>query len=140
MKKIISIYEIISGLGGIILIALSFDTSVLIKLYFSIGSIILFLFVLLSGVLLLNQKKIGIVLSIIFQAIQIINFNLSGVKYVFCSGSRISINLLNADIDFALIVEEFILGVNTISEPFFNVNIIPVIILILLVKIRNEGN
>jgi hypothetical protein len=130
-NKVIGVYEIISGLGGIILISLSFDISTSLKMYFSIGSLLLFGLVFISGLFLFNGHKKGILFSVVIQVLQIINFNIFGVKYIFCSGSRLNINFYDLEIDFALIGEELIVGLNS-PNPFLTINIIPIIVLVLL--------
>lgn len=130
-NKIIGIYEIVSGLGGVIWMSLSFDSSTTLKMYFCIVSILLFGFVLLSGLFLYTGKKYGLILSCVIQFLQILNFNEFGIKYIFCSGSKLSINLYDLEIDFALMIEEIMIGLKS-PHPFIVINIIPIIVLAFL--------
>lgn len=136
--KYIGIYEIFSGLVGIIFMLISLDFTSTIKILFSIFSILLFSMVALSGILMYSKKQVGIYLSIIVQAIQVLNFNIAGYKYIFCSGTKLSISMANdLEIDFAAILTEFIIGINTISNTFITINLIPMFLIGILYSNRN---
>lgn len=132
-NKIISIYQILFGLGGIILFLLNIDFTNYLKNLFIFVSLIFFVGLTTAGFTLLKQKKIGLNLSIIFQALQILSFNLLGVKYIFTGGSKITFNLFEAEVDFALFANEFFVGLNT-SNEFLAINLIPIIVIILLLR------
>lgn len=132
-KKLIGVYELLFGAIGVILAILSIDPNNSIKLQFSIFSLLIFGSILIAGILLLNEKKIGIPLSNILQSLQIVSFNIFGVKYIFCCGSKFNIDLVNLEIDFALLMNEFVVGLN-VPNDFFGVNLIPIFILVILNK------
>lgn len=129
-QKLIGIYEIIGGLWGIFITLLNYIDN---EQSFLIFLVILtpFCTVTLAGVLLYQNQKAGIILTMIIQIIQIISFS-GNIKYIFCAGPEIGILIdKNIEFSFVFILAQFAIGYN--SPIFFiKINIIPMLILIWL--------
>lgn len=139
--KIIGTYQFLSGLGGIVLTVLSLDFQNNIKLTFGFFTLSLFSLVLYAGIMLYRTTKAGIKFSIFIQFLQIFNFNIFGLKYIFCSGSKLTILFPSVDIDYALIMEQVILALNSNSENFISVNLVALILFVgLLNNFRIKKN
>ncbi|GAB3237583.1 hypothetical protein GCM10027346_29340 [Hymenobacter seoulensis] len=76
--------------------------------------------------------------TVLFQSIQVIGFCILGIKYIFCAGSLfvIGYNFPFNNIYSAIkpIGIEFTVGKN-IENSFIYINIIPIIIIILIIKL-----
>jgi hypothetical protein len=129
-QKLIGIYEIIGGLWGIFITLLNYinsEQSILIFLVILTP----FCMVTLAGVLLFQNQKAGIILTVIIQIIQILSFS-GNIKYIFCSGPEIGILIdKNIEFSFVFILAQFAIGYNS-SIFFIKINIIPMLILIWL--------
>jgi hypothetical membrane protein len=134
------VYEALSGIGGIILALMSLDFNNNTKLAFAIFSLALFSSVLFAGIGLYKQKEMGFKLSITVQLMQVVNFNIFGLKYVFNSGSKLVLSFLfpEIDIDYALIMEEVIVAINPKSAEFLSINLIPILVFVLLLTNNKE--
>lgn len=130
-EKIIAIYEIIAGIGGIILTLMSIDLTDNLKIIFALLSLLFFGLVFLAGFSLLRNPK-SKKITYIAQMLQIFNFNLFGLKYIFCSGAKINIDFLNIEIDFAVFMEQLIVGYNSKGDSMLAINIIPIFVLVFL--------
>lgn len=112
-----------------------------ILLIFLIG-LALFIFSIYTGRQLLNKEtlKYGIVLSIINQIFQIIQFKMAGYGFSFSSGGELLVGFSNnIKFDFAIINSSFNMSINTDSSEFvFMVNFLAIFFLIVLFDIWEE--
>lgn len=143
--KWIGIYEVVSGMFGILLIIYAIlVTTEIVEKNIVLMAVIGFLFYTLNvvaGVFLYQKNRIGVYLSIFVQILQLFSFSTETIKYTFCSGSFFGYGINNGT--FTLKVEifyvEYLLTFSNNMSPYFLVNFIPLIFLVLLI-IKNSQN
>ncbi|KAA5821202.1 hypothetical protein FPF71_17005 [Algibacter amylolyticus] len=144
--KIISWIQLIGGITGIGLMAyLMLNTGELsgaILLIFLSG-LALFIFSIYAGKRLLCErtKKAGIILSVINQILQIIQFDISGNGLSYSSGIEFLVGIKNnmLSFDFGIIKSSFNMSINTDSTDFeFIINFAAIILIIVLLDIWKE--
>lgn len=143
--KIIGWLQIVGGITGIGLMAyLMLNTGEIngaLLLIFLIG-LALFIFSIYTGKQLLNERslKIGIILSIINQVFQLIQFKIAGYGLSYSSGSELLIGFSdNTIFNFAIITSSFNMSINTDGFEFtFMVNLMAIFILVVLFDIWEE--
>ena len=143
--KIIGWIQIVGGVIGIGILGYSLlktgqiTGSVLLMLLIGLG---LFIFSIYAGKQLLIKRtlKLGLILSIINQTLQIIQFNIAGYGFIYFSGAELSIGYKdNLSFDFDIIASGFIISINSESSEFaLMVNVFAVILLIVLFDIWEE--
>jgi hypothetical protein len=143
MKKTIAIYQIIGGLLGVTLIVLALDMSYTNNVELILVTILPIIIVSLNifaGGLLFQEKKIGFILTILNQLIQIVNFVYIGITYVYRSGIYLGIKIDNIDLhfDINLFDVQIVIGKYNSNPNMFGVNFIPIVIIILLVIYRKQ--
>jgi len=139
-NKLIGIYELITGVTGILLLLFSFFRELLndskgIFPSFILG-IILFGMLTYSGFALIRKKIHGRKYSIALQAVQIFSFIYAGTKYLFSASAFLSV-VINNGIHFKFNPDIIAYSVERVPEllPFeLRIFIVPVIILILLIS------
>lgn len=144
--KWIGIYEVVSGMFGILLIIYAIlVTTEIVEKKIVLMAVIGFLFYTLNvvaGVFLYQKRKIGIYLSIFAQILQLFSFSTETIKYTFCSGSFFGYGINNGI--FSLKVElfyvEYVLTFSNNMNTYFLVNFIPLTFLILLIVKRFQNN
>lgn len=105
-RRALGLYEIAGGVLGIGLVSLGTST------FFSLGlnvvmlfavSLALYIFSILSGILLLRNKEAGFSCSLLLQALQAVGFYLNSFGLVFVSGVNISIGMdVTGALDFSI--------------------------------------
>lgn len=95
-----------------------------------------------AGVKLLDTAtlKLGMILSIVNNCIQIVQFRLFGYAFTFSSGAAISIGIHDGlKFNFAIVTSDFNMAINTDDRDFlFMINILAVIIAAALFDIWTE--
>src|SRR5258706_13508946 len=143
--KIISWLQIVGGVTGIWLVAhLMLQTGTIngpLLLIFLIG-LALFIYSIYSGKRLLTDvdKRSGIILSIINQAIQLFQWSMFGYGFSYSSGAEITLGIqgLTFKFNLAVIVSSFKMAINSEDEFFIKINLIAVFVIIVLVDIFRE--
>lgn len=143
-KKLIGLYQLITGVFGLVLILFSAMTKGA-ELFQSQNAIVLIVVgVLLFGLLawagygLLNDIKKAKLYSMFLQAIQIIYIAIPGMLYKFTSAGFISLGFKqgNFALDLSFQPIHFDITSNTLNQQVYAVYIIPIIILFGLIKMK----
>lgn len=104
----------------------------------------LFGFSITAGVKLLNgvTRRLGIILSIINNSLQIIQFELLGWALTFTSGASFALGFKDGlKVDFSIVSSAFSMSINTDGSDFiFMVNFWAIIVIATLVDIWKELN
>lgn len=143
--QIISWLQTVGGITGLGLLAyLMLQTGTIngsILLIFLIG-IGLFSYSIYAGNRLLfdEQKENGIILSIINQVLQILQWSILGYGLSYSSGVELTIGLKNMSLNFnfSVITSTFKMAINSDNEFFIKINLIAVLVIFALADIRNE--
>jgi len=140
--KIIGWIQIIGGITGLYLIAyLLLRTDAItgpVLLLFLIG-LGLFIFSIYCGTKLLFSHSIqtGIILSLINQALQFLQWGMFGYELVYSSGMELVIGLkgLSLSGNFAVVTSNFAMEINSTGTFLLKINLIAVFIFIVLITI-----
>lgn len=143
--KIISWLQIVGGITGLGLVAyLLLQTGTIngpLLLIFLIG-LGLFSYSIYSGKRLLtdDNKRTGILLSIINQALQIIQWSMFGYALTYSSGAELTIGLQGTTFkfNFAAFISSFQISIKSDPEFLFEINVIAILVIYVLVDILNE--
>ncbi len=143
-KKLIGLYQLITGVFGVVLILLNIISkgSSLLKNQQSIVVVIvgLLLFGLLTwaGYGLLNGMRNARKYSLFLQAIQIVHVAIPGMIYKFTSAGFISLGLKQGSFAFDLSLEpiHFEITSNVLNEQVYAIYLLPAIILYGLIKMK----
>jgi hypothetical protein len=143
--QIISWLQIVGGVTGLGLVAyLMLQTGTInggLLLIFLVG-LALFSYSIYSGKRLLtdNDKRTGIILSIINQVMQIFQWTMFGYGLTYSSGAEIALGIqgLEFKFNFAALISSFNMSINTDDEFFIKINLIAVLLIFVLVDILNE--
>ncbi|MGV8878483.1 MAG: hypothetical protein ACOH2A_05585 [Sphingobacteriaceae bacterium] len=143
--NIISWLQIIGGISGLGLIAyLLLQTDTIngpVLLIFLIG-ISLFVFSLYTGNSLFfdKNKKKGIILTIINQSLQLLQWNVLGYGISYSSGAELLIGIRGVAMNFkiAAFVSTFSMSIHSKDAFFINVNLASILIIVLSVKYFNN--
>jgi hypothetical protein len=141
--KVIGIYQAVSGAFGIYIALISIATANSTSVYKDLlmaFSALLAASVLISGILLLRQQKLGFYLSIILQVLQVIGFRM-GQSFVFTSGVWLVMRVdfqpdLVVTLEFTTLVFHFMLSQTSQSTLF--INLFPGLVAYLLLKNRHS--
>ncbi len=141
----ISWLQIVGGITGLGLLAyLMLQTGTIngsILLIFLIG-IGLFSYSIYSGNRLLSdeKKENGIILSIINQVLQIVQWSILGYGLSYSSGVELTIGLKNMTLNFnfSVINSTFKMAINSDNEFFIKINLIAVLVIFALADIKKE--
>ena len=144
--KIISWLQIIGGVTGLGLMAyLMLQTGEIngpILMIFLIG-LTLFSYSIYSGKRLLtdSEKGTAIILSIINQAMQLLQWSLFGYGLSYSSGAELALGIegLSFKFNFSAIVSTFKMAINTNDEEFIKVNLVAIFVIFVLVDIMKES-
>lgn len=143
--KIIGWLQIVGGIAGLGLIAYTMlgtgtiTGTLLLMLLMGIG---LFVFSIYAGKRLLTDadKKTGIILSIINQVPQIIQWSLLSYAFIYASGAQLSAGISNAglSIDIKIFTSAFQMAINSDNEFLFRVNFFAIVVIGVLGDILAE--
>ncbi|MEC3906836.1 hypothetical protein VOI54_07385 [Tamlana sp. 2201CG12-4] len=144
--KTIGWLQIIGGVTGIGLMAyLMLNTGEIngAILFILLTGLTLFIFSVYAGKNILGKKtkKTGIILSIVNQILQIIQFDIDGNGISYSSGIRFLLGLKNDSLnfDFGIITSNFNMSINTDSTDFeLMINIVALILAVILIDILKE--
>ena len=140
---IIGWLQIVGGIAGLGLMAYlmlktgTINGAILLMFLLGLG---LFGFSIYSGKRLLTpgDKKMGIILSIINQVPQIIQWNLLGYALIYASGFQVAIGMANIGLSFGLSVSTFQMAINSGGDFLFRINFAAIIIIGILGDILSE--
>jgi hypothetical protein len=143
--RFISWLQIIGGISGLWLIStLLLQTGAItggILFIFLIG-ISLYIFSIYSGNILLRgpNKKKGLMLSIVNQSFQLIQWSMFGYGFSYSCGLELLIGIKNLSFYFKydILFSTFLMSINSNNDFFVKINIIPVFLLVILVDIYME--
>jgi len=143
--KIIGWVQIIGGITGLLLVCHSLLQTEIINgptlLIFLIG-LSLFIFSVYAGNILLSKinKKRGIVLTVINQILQLFQWSMLGYSFNYSSGIELMIGLKahSVNFNFGLVLSTFSMSINSSSQFYFKINLIPILAIIVLVNIFSE--
>ncbi|MDR3653949.1 MAG: hypothetical protein P4L34_13385 [Paludibacter sp.] len=145
--QIIGWLQIIGGITGIVLMGylmLNLGTITGILLLLLLVGIFLYSFSIYTGKWLLvdNDKKTGIILSIINQFVQVFQFCLFGFGFTYSSGVELVIGIQGFSLKFnaAIITSNFQMTIHSTNIGFLKINLMAVLILITLLSILKEFN
>lgn len=132
----------ITGLGAVATLMLQTEeVNGAVLLMFLIG-IALFLFSIYAGIRLLTdqRKNTAIILSMVNQALQLFQWSMLGYALTFSAGGELTIGIkgLGLTFNFAMITSNFAMAINSDSDFFLKLNLIPVLVIYLLVDILRE--
>ena len=138
-KKLIGLYELISGIFGLILlIASSIKKIDSIELFFqALLGVIMFAGVAYAGNGLLNNKKRGVKQSIIAQAFQILAIQISGMYYKFTGAAFLAVSYTKTGgLRLISSVQPIDYTISKIASTDLSITIyiLPIILLLLLLK------
>lgn len=138
-KKLIGLYELISGIFGVILlIASSIKKIDSVELFFqALLGVIMFAGVAYAGNGLLNNKKRGVKHSIIAQAFQILAFQVSGMFYKFSGAAFFAVTYTKSTgikLFTSLQPVDYTISKITSTDIRLTIYILPIIFLLLLLK------
>jgi len=137
LKRAVLLLQIIGGLVGIAIIGRAFLTEEvsLITAIFHIAFISLFLFGVIAGLVLIKKERLGLLLSVIFQAIQIPIISGPTISYALFSGA--SLNLFRHTTGWGfnfLFGSRYYFYINS-GEPWLvGINFVALVFFILLIR------
>lgn len=143
-KKLIGLYELITGVFGVLLILVNYltkgrdvITSEGIVQQIVLG-VVLFGFVAYAGYGLLNQKKNALRYSMILQAFQIPLVYTSSIIYKFTAAGFLAIGIKNGSLSFLKSLQpiDFIISSNHGPDQLYMFYIVPLILLVALIRIK----
>lgn len=137
--------QIIGGITGIGLVAhLMIQTGTIngaLLLIFLIG-LGLFIYSMYAGKRLLmdDDKRIGVILSIINQALQLIQWNMLGYGLSYSSGAQLTLGVegLSFKFNFGAVVSTFRMAINSDDAFLVKINLIALLVIFVLVDIFSE--
>lgn len=145
--KLISWLQIVGGITGLGLIAYlmlnlgAINGVILLIICVGLG---LFSYSIYTGKTLLrdSNKRIGVILSIINQSLQIFQGSILGYTFVYGSGANFSLGYESSTFtfNFSVIESTFQMSINTDDDFFVGINLIAVFLLVVLVDIWDELN
>ncbi len=107
-----------------------------VTVMYNAAFLVVFAFGILAGVALITRPGLGLVLSLIFQGIQIPLFASPVVSYNMFSGGFFNIYWYNNGwgTDFAILASRFYLYLNSQQPVFLGVNILALVLFVLLIR------
>lgn len=143
-KKIIGLYELITGVFGVIIILANYVTKGMdfIKsegvIQQIILGVILFSFIAYAGYGLLNNMKNARKYSMFLQAMQIPLLGMSTYIYKFTAAGFLAIGIENGKFSYFLSYQpiDFTVAANVSNNTFYMIYIVPAIILYGLIKMK----
>ncbi len=143
-KKLIGLYELITGIFGVLLILVNYLTKgkevittqgVIQQI---ILGVVLYGFVAYAGYGLLNQKKNALRYSMALQAFQIPMIYTSSIIYKFTAAGFVAIGIKNGSLSFLKSLQpiDFIISSNHSTDQLYMIYIVPLILLIALFRIK----
>ncbi len=142
-KKLIGLYQLITGIFGIAIIAFSvfkegapsFPSPLYTQLF---AGGVLFGLLAWTGNGLLNDKKNAVKYSRILQALQIVSFTITGTLYRFSAAAFIAIGIKNGVFTYGIAARPIAFAMTTVPGNDFTIiiYIVPIILLWLLLKIK----
>ena len=143
--KLIGIYQLITGIFGVIILLFVAATKIpgretQIIPSFALG-LILYGGIIYAGFSLLKQLKHGRKYSLWVQGLQIVGFTYNGVQYLFTGSAFLSLIISNGlHIQTRLALIDYNIEKVSLLLPFeVKIFIVPVILLLLLLKRKNKG-
>jgi hypothetical protein len=132
LKRAVLLLQIVGGLAGLAVIAKAFLTEQVwpITAIFHIAFIFVFLFGIIAGIVLIKKERLGMLLSAIFQAIQIPIISGPAISYVLFSGASLNLFWHTTGWGFNFLFgsryycyfnsgEHWLIGVNFVALIFF---------------------
>ena len=146
-RRVLGWYEILSGAGGIVLVAIVLPQMVerveaphriaIVLLYVAIGCV--FVAVLLAGLLLLRDHRWGVLLSVLVQAAQIPLWAVGSSRWAFFSGAYLAL-LWQPDSPTILVGLKSSLELywrGSQAATFFGINLVPIVVIYFLRKLTS---
>lgn len=143
-KKLIGLYQLITGIFGVILILFNYIskgkdvlTSEGVIQQIILG-VILYGFLGYAGYGLLNRKKNAMRFSMTLQAFQIPLVYTSSIIYKFTAAGFLAFGLKNGSLTFFHTVQpiDFVVSTNHTSDQMYMIYVLPVFFLIALMRIK----
>jgi hypothetical protein len=138
-KKIIGLYQLITGVFGVFLILLSLFKDVNKDLLTQIfAGVILYGLLAWAGYGLLNKGKEALKYSKILQALQIVSFTISGTLYKFTAAGFIALGIKNGAFTWGIAGQPIDFALTTVPGNNFSIIIyvLPIILLYGLTKVK----
>ncbi len=100
IKRLISVLQIGGGFFGFTLILQGFTSNELTPMFVILNVVfsLVFLFGIIAGFALIENKKLGVLLSQIYQGIQILMISSPIIVYTFSSGFMVGVSCMGANI------------------------------------------
>jgi hypothetical protein len=143
--KIIGWQQIVGGIAGIGVIAyLMLQTAAVnggVLLIFLTG-LALFIYSIYVGKSLLTDenKRVAIILAIINQAFQLIQWSMFGYGLSYSSGAELTVGIVDTTFkfDLAIITSKFQMSINSDPDFLLKINLFAFLVMLVLVDILNE--
>lgn len=137
LKIIVSLVQIGGGLFGLGFIVLSFlneqPTQMVIKFHIIFGCV--FLFGVVAGLVLIIRPRTGLVLSALFQAVQIPFFIKSGIAYAMSSGACVNLYKHASGWGFNFFFgSRYSFSLNSERPWLIGINIVALVLFVFLIK------
>ncbi|GET31571.1 hypothetical protein PbJCM13498_04340 [Prolixibacter bellariivorans] len=140
---IIGWLQVVGGIAGLGLMAYlmlktgTINGAILLMFLLGLG---LYGFSIYSGKRLLTDgdKKTGIILSIINQVPQIIQWSLLGYALTYASGFQLAIGMANTGLSFGFSISSFKMAINSGGDFLFRVNFTAIVVIGVLANILAE--
>ncbi len=137
LKITVILLQVVGGLLGIALICGNFLSGQLtsIGVIFNFAFVLVFAFGIMAGVVLIKKEKLGILLSIIFQAMQIPIFIGSKLSYVMFTGACFNIykHATGYGFDFYF-GSRYYFYINSGEPWLIGINIVALVLFVLLIR------
>ncbi|MEN7550759.1 hypothetical protein AAG747_22755 [Rapidithrix thailandica] len=119
--KILGWYETLGGISGMILIvfkSLEYADSLSVGgLLMQVVFFCMYLYVMVSGIFLLKKKENSYEMAVFAQLIQVFDFTICNITYLFCAGASLKLHLEGGKLFFTieplLIHFKFVMGLDS---------------------------
>ncbi len=139
-KKIIGLYQLITGvMGAIIIFASLLNTSAAkVALPQKVAGVVLFGLLAWAGYGLINKKRNALKYSRILQALQVISFSIGGTLYKFTAAGFIALGIKNGSFTWGISAQPIDFAITSIQNTSFSliVYLVPLLILIGLLRVK----
>jgi hypothetical protein len=140
-KKIIGLYQLITGVFGAILVIaslLSSDNFAAVIMQ-KVAGVALFAFLAWAGYGLINQKKNALKYSKLLQALQMVSFTFGGTLYKFTAAGFIALGIKNGQFTYGLSLRPIDFAIAQVpgNDFAFIIYVFPIIILLALLQLKD---
>lgn len=137
LKMAVALLQIVGGLVGLGIIGRAFLSGdvPLITMVIHLGFVFIFAYGIIAGLVLIKMERLGMILSMIFQAIQIPIIMGPSLSYSMFSGACFNIykHAMGWGFNFNF-GSSYVFHVNSGEPGLMGINIVAVVLLILLIK------